>query len=145
MRVHLTDYATINMNLIALHGGHGDELAPSLADVAFLDRTRPRGSTSTLFGDFNIDLLPNLAIDPWPDIPSREARHREEREMLNDLLLTMRLDLRVLDCSVGLPGGPHGEAAVFSVLSRIPCGDQNGSTFSARFRCFKQQHRSNVA
>lgn len=126
MRVHLTDYATTNMNLIAMHGGHGDALAPSLADVAFLDRTRPRGSTTVLFGDFNIDLLPELAIDPFGDMPDRGSRHRDERESLNDLLQTMGLDLRVPDWCVGLPGGPHSEAAVFSLISRTPVGDQHG-------------------
>ena len=126
MRIHMTDYKSFNTNLICLHGGHGDALAPSLADAALLDRTKPRGSDTILFGDINVDFLPTLAIDPWGESPERSQRDWFERDLVLALLKTMGIELQIPESSVGMPGGPFSEAALFSLVSRIPVGEQLG-------------------
>ena len=100
------DYSSINLNLVFLQGGHGDALAPSLADAAFLNRTKPRGSDPIVMGDFNIDLLPTLAIDPWSAVSGREEKHRCEGNsstpLWRPLVLPYILPTDRLACQVAL-------------------------------------------
>ena len=47
-----------------MHGAHEQLLADTLADVAFLLKYRPWGSKVLAVGDWNVDQLPMLALDP---------------------------------------------------------------------------------
>lgn len=42
-------------------------------------------------GDFNVDLLPTCANDPWREYPAREKRHVEQRSVLRTVLESLRL------------------------------------------------------
>ena len=105
MRVHISDYQSFNTNLITLHAGHGEALAPSLADAAFLHRTKPRGVHTVLFGDINVDMLPTLEVDPWAEMPARSTHCCFERDLLQTCLNVMEIEVQIPERSHGVPGG----------------------------------------
>ena len=124
IRVHLTDLLTLNCCIVACHGGHGDALPSSLADVSALCTSRPRGSAVVILGDLNVDQLPVLSSDPWADSPSRHLHHHFERVLLDKVCDNFHLQVYLPELVNGVPGGPHASAALSAPFSRIPTGDQ---------------------
>ena len=76
---------------IGVHGAHGDALLDTLTDIVTLIRRKPRHSQLIVLGDFNIDLLPTLAQDPWSDLPERIGCHRARRTLLDTFALSLQL------------------------------------------------------
>ena len=127
VRVHLLTKLTEimschNVSFIFVHMAHGDEQSSALADVAFLIRTRPRGSKVTIFGDINVDQLPTLGTDPFHMLPHRSSHHRLERMRLHHFCDQFSLDVAVPDVVSGCPGGPFAEQCILAPISRVPVG-----------------------
>ena len=72
----------LNLCIVGLHGAHGDRLVDTLADVAYLIRKWPFGSKVVVVGDFNVDMLPALELDPWADRADRGTHHADRRILL---------------------------------------------------------------
>ena len=127
MRIHLRDsrYKT-DVSVIGLHGGHGAELGPSLADASSLIRSRKRGTDCIVLGDFNVDQLPVLAGDPWSGLPGRAGHHSFERNLLHAFCERFRLSVEMPKRVVGECAGEHRLVSALCPLTRIPTGEQLG-------------------
>ena len=126
MRIHLFDKSRLNLALVFLHGGHGDNLDSSLADTASLIKSRPRGSQPVVMGDFNVDQLPVSHYDPWSDAPERVRHHSIEQAYLSQLAGSFGLHSFLPEQVLSSPGGQWEEQAAFYPLTRCPVGDQSG-------------------
>ena len=126
VRVHLNDYKDMNISVVGVHGGHGEALGPSLADAAFLCKTRRRGSEPILIGDFNVDQLPEDAGDHWSALPDRRWHDFRERSLLDEFRSRLGLHLEVPRWINGIPSSSYAEAALTCAFSRIPVGEQLG-------------------
>ena len=78
----------INLVIVGVHGGHGDELPVSLMHASTVVR-RLRCNQSfraqvIALGDWNVDMLPCMACDPWSDVPDRLAHHADRRVILEE-------------------------------------------------------------
>lgn len=78
---------------VAMHGGHGEFLAPSLSDAAFLVKTSPRLMALAFGGDINVDQLPAMEADPFKASPTREFHHFEQCAKLAHFLDILGLGL----------------------------------------------------
>jgi len=107
---------------------HGDAHATSQSDVAFLIRTRPRGSQVAVVGDINVDQLPAMSGDPFTGLPNRHVHHRAERLRLDNFCDTFGLEVSIPDFVNGCPGGPFAEFCTLAPFSRIPIGLQAGTS-----------------
>ena len=120
----------MNLTIVGLHGGHGDELLPSLADASTVIRTLQRGNSfnAQVFAvaDFNVDLLPSFSYDPFAHVTGREAHHLDRRIALQDWTDTFGLELFPPECVIGNPGGAWDSDAIVCPITRIPIGDQSG-------------------
>ena len=68
--------------IVGVHGAHSDALVDSLTDVVTLIKRKPRFAQLLLLGDWNVDLLPTLQVDPWHDVPRRSEPHPDRRRTL---------------------------------------------------------------
>ena len=107
---------------VGVHGGHGDALLDSFTDIVTLIRRKPRHSHLILLGDFNIDLLPSLAQDPWDDLPDRSECHRARRILLDTFASSLKLETVIPSRVESSPGGPFGDQAYLAPFTRIPVG-----------------------
>ncbi|CAK0828366.1 unnamed protein product, partial [Prorocentrum cordatum] len=109
------------VSIVMVHGGHGDELLPSLADATALAKARPRRSRLILIGDMNVDLLPTLPTDPFAGSPHWSRRHQEERMHLHSFpdSSKIRCKLHDIDPFTGnFPASPmHSRTAS---MTRMP-------------------------
>ena len=126
IRINLFDKSRLNLCLVFLHGGHGDNLEASLADAALLAKGRPRCSQLIIMGDFNVDQLPVAHYDPGSDAPDRMQHHRNERVNLAQFANSFGLDLALPEQVFGSPGGQWNEQAAFYPLTQCPVGQQHG-------------------
>ena len=108
--------------VVGVHGAHGSALLESLTDVAALCRKKPRHSQLMILGDFNIDLLPTLAQDPWHELPGRMQSHQDRRQILQTFCSSLRLQVVVPSRVVSSPGGPFRDQALYVPFTRIPIG-----------------------
>jgi hypothetical protein len=113
-----------NASIIFVHMAHGEEHAATLADVAYLIRTRPRRSKVTVYGDINVDQLPNYSADPFEMLPNRHLHHRPERIRLDHFCDEFNLTVDIPEFVDGDPGGPFAEHCRTAPISRIPIGEQ---------------------
>ena len=104
---------------------HGDEQFASLADVAFLIRTRPRGSQIAIFGDINVDQLPTFSGDLFQTEDFRDFHYAIERHRLSNFSDHFDLDIRLPDSVDGCPSGPFSDACLIAPISRIRVGLQS--------------------
>ena len=95
-----------NISFIFVHMAHGEEQGITLADVAYLIRTRPRGSKVTVLGDINVDQLPACSADPFDMLPNRDHHHIIERMRLDNFCEGFNLEVPLPEMTVGSPGGP---------------------------------------
>ena len=114
------------LNFVGLHGAHGDDLCESLSDLSTLCSALKPCSKFLVLGDWNIDLLPSLANDPFCCMPSRLTHHSDRRGMLQSWLDAHHVDLVVPEKVLGCPGGRWNDACKSSVVSGIPSDDQLG-------------------
>ncbi|CAK0843347.1 unnamed protein product, partial [Prorocentrum cordatum] len=109
------------VSIAMVHGGHGDELLPSIADATALANARPRRNCLMLIGDMNVDLLPTPPADPRAGSPRGSRRHQGDRKHLHSFLDTckIRCKLRDIDSFTGnFPASPtHSRAAS---MTRMP-------------------------
>ena len=112
-----------NIYILGIHVAHGDLQIDTLSDIAFLLRHRPWGSRVLVAGDWNIDQLPPLAIDPFSDHPGRDQHHQAERVLVQSLVDRFHLSLFVPEVVCSTPGGPFDDACRASPITRIPVGE----------------------
>ena len=92
-------------------------------------------------GDFNIDQLPTLEVDPFDDFPDRSAHHIEERLRLETFAEQFRLKLHIPQVLLSVLGGPFADACAFAPVSRIPVGDLATSSLPSYLdHSLAQQH-----
>ena len=125
-RVHLADGIAMNIGCIFAHAAHGEELYKSLADAAFLIRTRPRNSNIVLLGDLNVDHLPIFHNDPFSEELNRTDKHKDERMALEQLCAACGVTVHDPTTIIGNPGGPNADHCLSAPITRIPVGDQPG-------------------
>ena len=111
-----------NLWIIGVHGAHGDLLLESLADVRYLVGCRPLGAKVFLCGDWNVDLLPAHAADPWCHLPGRLNHHYERRMQLESLLDVLGVSTVIPELAASVPGGPFSAACAGAPITRIPWG-----------------------
>ena len=123
LRAYFKSDMSLDLTVIGVHGGHGDGLQGSLADLSYLLRSSNRFSSKVIIGDHNVDILPILANDPWADCQDRCQHHQEQR----DLLFAFCNRFGVNTCTPFLAGEPlTGRWASdnsLCVFSRVPVGD----------------------
>ena len=115
-------------HILAMHGGHGENLAPSFASASILCKSFKRSDSVICLGDINVDLLPTLSSDPFGDRDNRSLRHLEERIVYQEFL-----DANYLECQVpgmeGTPGGAFYQTDwIEAACSRMPLGDSVDTT-----------------
>ena len=111
---------------VFLHGGHGDELTPSLATAASAVTSCRGAANAILMGDFNVDVLPSTAGDPYHDLPNRANKHLEERLLLKQVLDGLGMELLQPTVAHGfLPDTAYPERTGVPV-TRVPIGNQPG-------------------
>ena len=114
----------VNLCLTGVYAAHGDLLCESLADASWLIRQRPFGSPVIMLGDWNVDILSSLQIDPWFQIRTEAQVQADDRRRLNSFLDAMRLRL-VFPAEVASPsGGPFAWQTAAAPVSRLPVGEQ---------------------
>ena len=77
-----------------------------------------------MLGDWNVDLLPSLATDPWAGTPDRMAKHRGRRELLHSLASALRVDVKV-PLLQSTAGGPYSSQCKQSPITHLPIGEQS--------------------
>ena len=113
----------VNLFIVGVHAPHDEESQiDTLADVASLLKKRPWGSKICAIGDWNVDQLPSLAIDPFSESPERSWHHFDERERLNSFADRFRLCLHIPDMVCSIPGGPFADVCWRTPITRIPVG-----------------------
>ena len=127
--VHFFQTATsatpgVNAFFICVHGAHRDLLADTLYDLAFLIKHRPYGSQVAILADWNIDMLPVHAADPWAFLEGRELHHRQQRLLFEAFKDCSSLDLHLPTMQHSVPGGPFAEECLAAPITRIPQGEQ---------------------
>ena len=126
MSAYFKDDMALDLLVIGAHGGHGDALHDSLANISYLLRSGSRLSRKLVIGDHNIDILPTLPSDPWASLPHRSLRHQYERQLLNSFCLRSRLAVNVPDRAGPPLTGPWKDFNTSTSFSRVPIGDQYG-------------------
>ena len=101
---------------MGLHAPHGDLQIDTLSDVAYLLHQRPWGSRVLIVGDWNIDQLPSMAVDPFHDRPYRGWHHQAERVLVQSLAARFHLSLSIPDIVYSTPGGPFDHACLGSPI-----------------------------
>ena len=112
---------------IGCHLAHGDRLAHSLIDAAYLTRTAIRLAPVVLCGDLNVDMLPALSHDPFCADLGRSKHHACERAALAHFSDPLGFEV-IIPSMIGSPGGSSEflEACMAAPISRVPLGDERG-------------------
>ena len=129
---------------IGTHGCHGDSLKDSLTDVVTLVKRKPRFAQLVLVGDWNVDLLPNMAYDPWASLPGREDSHRERRATLTQFCDSVHVDIKIPEIIVSTPGGEFNEVALGVPITRIPVGDKASTDLPSLLDYFMQSRNNDI-
>ena len=96
-------------------------------ELGLLGQKCKNSSNVVLIGDYNVDLLPNTADDPYVGLPHRAEKHLEERLMLQQALDACRLDFVPFESVSGCtPTAVYPECSAVPI-TRIPQGDQLGT------------------
>ena len=90
---------------VGSHQAHHDMLWESLSDVARIWKRKPRLAQGVLFGDWNIDMLPTFAGDPYSDDPDRTDKHRKRRDALDKFTEAMKVEFAPFWGLAPLPSG----------------------------------------
>lgn len=110
------------IHAVGLHGAFGADLEDVMFDAAALWGMAPAGARRLIVGDWNADLLPTLAHDPWAGTPGRHAQHLMARALVDALADNLGAAILVPERCVGSPGGRHAYACLSAPVSRIPLG-----------------------
>jgi len=79
-----------------------------------------------VLADWNVDMLPNMHVDPWSHELHRWLHHYERRMTLAEWAEPFGFEFFLPERSVGLPGGIWNSEAIDCPFTRIPLGDQPG-------------------
>lgn len=107
---------------IGIHGNHAEDKSDDLAAVATLWRQRQRPSLCTVIGDFNVDQLPSLSVDPWHAECLRSERHADQRAQLQELCDALGAQIHIAEEVRAPSGGPFALLSLQAPLTRIPQG-----------------------
>ena len=113
----------VNIYIMGVHVPHGELQIDTLADIGHLLRRRPWGSQVLVAGDWNIDQLPSMMVDPYGDQPSRHLHHQAERVLVQSLADRFRLTFSIPEVVYSGPGGPFNDICSIAPISRIPTGE----------------------
>ena len=125
LRILSSVYSREALWVFGIHGAHGELLDQSLLDADTLAANKPRASSCLFVGDWNVDYLPTLMMDPWCNVPHRSHHHSERRMSLESWADASNLQLFLPSMVVGLPGGHFNEFALACQFSRVPEGVQS--------------------
>ena len=106
-------------SIAVFHGSH-ESFEESLEDIFSL---LPRGNCLNKFvvvGDWNVDQLPTLAVDPFADSIGRSNHHFDRRQVLNAWLEAHKLDLTLPEVWFGVPQCFADEFCIRAPISRVP-------------------------
>ena len=112
--------STLNMHIVGVHLPSDDRCIDSLYDACTLYNRRHRLTFGCMIGDFNIDLLPTLASDPFQREPHRMLKHSIEREWLESMCDELGCSVHVPNVVGSPPGGPYCDMAYIAPFTRIP-------------------------
>ena len=98
-----------NIYTLGVHGAHDELLIDTLSDLSYLIRRRPFGSKLVIAGDWNVDLLPSLSVDPWTGVDGRDEHHADRRALLEAFADSLRLKTLTPTQTNSVPGGPFSE------------------------------------
>ena len=125
---------------VGMHGSHGDELGTSLfvdsGVVNTLKRRRGFRAEIIILGDFNVDMLPYQACDPFVGW----ARHEDVSRVLLLRAWADQHNICVFEEPshiVGMPGGTWSTFCIAAPISRVPLGLQDGLPSLLDFVCCK--------
>ena len=118
------DSASCSLLLVGVHGSHTDP-ASSLADVSRLCQRRPPGCLVLAVGDWNIDLLPAMASDPFQHERRRQTMHGDRPQLLQALADARSLELLEIAAVRGSPGAQWDAPLLHAPFSRVPIGEQS--------------------
>ena len=116
----------LNTVIFGIHGGHGDELSQSLADLSWLSSKFPRNARRLFLGDWNVDQLPALESDPFQEVPNRTQHHFERRCLLDAWADSLSVQMHLPDIPLSTSGGEFDEFCLHSPITRIPFAGQDG-------------------
>eukprot|EP00973_Karenia_brevis_P085625 11878453-Karenia_brevis.AAC.1 len=71
--------------MVGAHAPHGELQDDFYADPSMIIKQKPRFSQLLMMGDFNCDMLPCHAADPYMG-PDRWKRHYDERMRMNTFM-----------------------------------------------------------
>ena len=71
---------------------HGEPSSDSFSDLAALVRSRPFGAQGIILGEWNVDCLPSLSLDPWK-IQLTEGYAMQNRECYSNPFLHFELSI----------------------------------------------------
>lgn len=94
------------MCAIGVHGSHDEDRSDDLAAVAALWRQRQRPSLCVAVGDWNVDQLPELTVDPWHAESRRSERHSDQRAQIRELCHALGAEVHVAEEVRAPSGGP---------------------------------------
>ena len=110
-----------SQHFVLVHGAHGEQLPLSLSDAASLVKKHKRSEAVICMGDFNVELLPTLAGDPFLGV-DRWKRHIEERILFGQFCSSLGLESDI-PTMVGEPGGSWADVCWDGAsCSRMPLG-----------------------
>ena len=107
----------IQLACLGVHGAHDSTAAEHMADLCVLANSIRGCRHRVAMGDWNIDLLPSLACDPYQGIVDRESKHQLQRIMANSFADRMCL-------GIAIPDPDLLSCTCLAPVSRIAEGDQ---------------------
>ena len=110
---------------IFTHGSNAS-LQDTFAESASLLNTRMRLAETVSAGDFNVDILPDFASDPYVDSPNRGERQADRRQLLRNFCRLYGFKVPDVKCILSAPGGPFSDLASRFPISRLLVGNQLG-------------------
>ena len=112
--------------LLLVHGCHS-YLEESLTDASYLLRLRKAGAVTLACGDWNVDLLPTLELDPWRHVNARSQHHLLRRCVLDGWASASKLNLCLPSSVDGVPDGRFADVCATVPITRIPSDEQASS------------------
>ena len=114
---------------VGVHLQHDNLLPQSLlqASQVVKSRAKPRHACVCVVGDFNVDQLPSLSVDPWQHEFNRDSHHRERRGILTAWAEALNLEMSLPERCEDLVPKPGSETCIWAPISHIPLGEQQGN------------------
>ena len=96
-----------------------------VSDLSFLSKHAARNAQFVFLGDWNVDQLPALSIDPFASLPSRSIHHYDRRILLASWADSIGAEMHLPTCSLSFHGGEYDDLCLSCCpLTRLPIGLQ---------------------